>query len=69
MGDPMTEADLDDFLSLVDNGSGYCSMEDIMRLLVPQTTKDLYSKTIPRYVVPRADADGQEEIEQDMRNQ
>ena len=52
IGDPLKDSEMAQFMELIDNGSDFASMDDIVRLLMPQTTKDLYSKTIPRPVNP-----------------
>ena len=46
IGDSIKDSELKSFFDLVDNGTDFCNMEDIIRLLKPQTTKDLYSKKV-----------------------
>ena len=48
VGDPLSEEDLDNFLTPLDNGTGFIHMEDMIAVLGPQTTKDLYAKSVPR---------------------
>lgn len=48
IGDPLKEGEMQQFFDLLDNGGEFCSLDDVVKLLEPQTTKDLYSKTIPR---------------------
>lgn len=50
VGDPLAEQDLENFFAMLDNGSGYVNMEDVLSTLGPQTSKDLYSKSVPRGV-------------------
>ena len=52
IGDPLKDSEMEQFMELIDNGSDFTTMDDIIQLLMPQTTKDLYSKTIPRPVNP-----------------
>ena len=52
IGDPLKDSELKQFFELIDNGSDFCSLEQISDLLKPQTTKDLYSKSIPQKVRP-----------------
>ena len=46
IGDPIADEEVEQFFALIDNGSGYVSMDEVTRLLMPQTTKDLYSKAV-----------------------
>ena len=50
IGDPLSEEELNQFFNLIDNGTEYVSLSDVTNLLNPQTTKDLYSKDIPKNV-------------------
>ena len=48
IGDKCTDEELHSFFSMFDSGSGYCKMNEISKMLQPQTVKDLYSKDIPK---------------------
>ena len=50
IGDPIKEQELKQFFNLVDSGGDFTNMDEILDLLMPQTTKDLYSKSIPTNV-------------------
>mmetsp|Transcript_16519 Transcript_16519/g.28061 ORF Transcript_16519/g.28061 Transcript_16519/m.28061 type:complete len:170 (-) Transcript_16519:52-561(-) len=44
IGDPVPGEELDEFFKFLDNGSGYCSLQDLVELLSPQTSKQLMTK-------------------------
>ena len=50
LGEGLTEEELEQFFSLLDNGTDHISMNELVSLLEPQSTKDLYSKDIPRNI-------------------
>ena len=47
LGDHIPEEELNSFFSLLENGSQYVSIEEVVKMLAPQTSKDLYSKDVP----------------------
>lgn len=52
IGDTLKDTELKQFFDLVDNGSEYVNIDEIIGLLKPQTAKDMYSKSIPMNVKP-----------------
>jgi hypothetical protein len=47
LGDQIPEEDLNQFFSMLENGSEYINVEQVVKVLKPQTSKDLYSKDVP----------------------
>ena len=47
VGDKVTDEDLNLFLSLLDDGNDYTTMDNLQELLGPQTQPDLYYRSVP----------------------
>lgn len=47
IGDPLTQEEIANFINIVDTrGDGYIRMEDMVGVLLPQTNKDIYARTV-----------------------
>ena len=47
IGDPLTQEEVTNFLNILDvHGDGFVRFDNLMDLLIPQTSKDLYAKTV-----------------------
>lgn len=47
IGDPLSQEEITNFLNILDvHGDGYVRMNHLMELLLPQTNKDIYAKTV-----------------------
>jgi calmodulin len=47
IGDPLSQEEITNFLNILDiHGDGFVRMNELMTLLMPQTNKDLYAKTV-----------------------
>lgn len=47
IGDPLSQEEVANFLSILDiHGDGYIRMNEVVNLFLPQTHKDVYAKSV-----------------------